>query len=84
MCLGIYFREYFLPLNSFRSIYYLEVKLLRKLYENHVGARHCRKPLGRRKGFNIFITVYLPILGLLYDVDKKVGIPKSRAFATKS
>ena len=24
---------------------------------NHEGARHCRKPLGRRKGFNISSTV---------------------------
>ena len=27
---------------------------------NHVGARHCRKPLGWRKGFNIFITLGFP------------------------
>ena len=26
---------------------------------NHEGARHCRKPLGRRKGFDIFITLRL-------------------------
>ena len=25
--------------------------------DNHVGARHCRKPLGRRKGLNISTTV---------------------------
>ena len=24
--------------------------------KNHEGARHCRKPLGRRKGLNIFFT----------------------------
>ena len=27
------------------------------MVKNHEGARHCRKPLSRRKGFNIFITV---------------------------
>ena len=31
---------------------------------NHVGARHCRKPLGRRKGLNM----------------STVGIIKTRAF----
>ena len=29
------------------------------IYSNHEGARHWRKPLGRRKGFNIFITLGL-------------------------
>ena len=33
-----------------------EVKTLYKGTSNHVGARHRRKPLGRRKGFNIFIN----------------------------
>ena len=54
--------------------------------KNHVGDQHCRKPLGRRKGFNIFLLLkVLPKLGLLYYVDKSstiptVGITKSGAF----
>jgi hypothetical protein len=35
---------------------------------NHEGARHCRKPLGRRKGFDIFITLGLTkIKAFLYN-----------------
>ena len=30
--------------------------IVNALGKNHVGARHRRKPLGRRKGFNIFIN----------------------------
>ena len=40
------------------------IKCLQKMktsetLKNHEGARHCRKPLGRRKGFNIFTTLGL-------------------------
>ena len=38
------------------------------LIQNHVGARHCQKPLGRLKGFNIFITLgFTKIRAFLYN-----------------
>ena len=38
------------------------------IMHNHEGAWHCRKPLGRRKGFNIFITLGLTkIKAFLYN-----------------
>ena len=55
---------------------------------NHEGARHCRKPLGRRKGFDIFITLGLTkIRAFVYKCGQKistsVGFTKIRAFAGK-
>ena len=60
-----------------------------KSSDNHVGARHCRKPLCRRKGWNISITVdqkraLIKISETRYKswLEYSVVITKSRAFLT--
>ena len=51
---------------SFKMFHCLKIrKIIWNSWSNHEGARHCRKPLGRRKGFDIFITL---------------GLTKTRAF----
>ena len=56
------------------------------LFKNHVGARHFQKPLGRRNGFNISITV--GFTKFLYkscqNISSTVGMTKSGVFAHKS
>ena len=76
--------KYILSLNSFRPPYGVGIPFFERMTILHVGTRHCQKPLGRWKGFNIFITVWFTKIRFLYDVDKTVGMTKSRAFATKS
>ena len=49
----------------FKNCWFFSMLMTRKAKEtndvhsiyNHEGARHCRKPLGRRKGLNISTTV---------------------------
>ena len=61
---------------------------VKKMCENHVGARHCRKPLGLRSGINIFINAgFTKISAFVYkscqSISSTVGFTKTRAFATK-
>ena len=56
---------------------------------NHVGARHCRKPLSWRKGLIISTTVGLtkfmaPVQIMLKYFSNTVGFTKTRAFDYKS
>ena len=55
---------------------------------NHEGARHCRKPLGRRKGLNISTTVgftkFPASIQIFSTYSSTVGMTKRRAFVDRS
>ena len=50
------------------------------IFLNHVGARHCQKPLGRsvEQSFNKLVYEYCQ------NISSSVGMTKSRAFDYKS
>ena len=77
------------PMNDYKQF----LKHFSNSKHNHVGARHCRKSLGRRKGFNIFITLGFPKIRAFvwcgqilskYFYHCTVGVTKTRAFLHKS
>ena len=53
------------------------------------GARHCRKPLGQRKGLDIYSTLGLTktrafVYKSCQNLSSAVGFTKTRVLATKS
>jgi hypothetical protein len=75
--------------DSLYSVVNLKATIKLILYYNHEGARHCRKPLGRRKGLDIYSTEGLTktrafVYKSCQNLSSAVGFTKTRVLATKS